>query len=265
MWFEHHDDAYQWAARKRLEVHPATGALQVIEPVLSEEAAPSGRLFAQVKDKHLLGMGVPEELIAIVRSMNTDADLEAAEVQFPQEAYEALFLLASGYAVEDVFRELEKKPDEVPVVDTKDFSTAEDSQRRFYVVEGAQDLAEVISAPLEQWRIFLHPKQRALVQRNWNGPIRVLGGAGTGKTVVAMHRARYLAEEVFRGSGDRILFTTFTKNLATDIEQNLRKLCTDDKAWTRIEVRHLNGWVMNFLRTQGYRQDPVYNSEGNTM
>src|SRR5690606_30291703 len=106
---------------------------------------------------------------------------------------------------------------------------------------------------------FLHPKQRALVQRNWNGPVRVLGGAGTGKTVVAMHRGRYLAEEVFRSAGDRILFTTFTKNLATDIEQNLRKLCTDEKAWARIEVRHLDGWVMNFLRTQGYRQDPVYN------
>jgi hypothetical protein len=108
MWVDHHDDAYQWAARKRLEVHPATGALQVIEPVISDEAAPTGRLFAQVKDKHLLGMGVPEELIAIVPSIDTNTDLEAAEAQFPQEAYEALFLLASGYTVDDVFRELER-------------------------------------------------------------------------------------------------------------------------------------------------------------
>jgi superfamily I DNA/RNA helicase len=61
-----------------------------------------------------------------------------------------------------------------------------------------------------------------------NGPVRVLGGAGTGKTVVAMHRARYLAEEVFNKKEDRILFTTFTRNLATDIQENLRKLCSVD-------------------------------------
>jgi len=94
-----------------------------------------------------------------------------------------------------------------------------------------------------------------------SGPVRVLGGAGTGKTVVAMHRARHLADEVFTGKDDRILFTTFTKNLATDISQNLRKLCGDEKAWARIEVQHLDGWVANFLRTQGYRPEVVYDAE----
>jgi superfamily I DNA/RNA helicase len=77
----------------------------------------------------------------------------------------------------------------------------------------------------------------------------------------AMHRARYLAEEVFTGRDDRILLTTFTKNLATDISQNLRKLCSDEKAWARIEVQHLDGWVSNFLRTQGYRPEIVFNAD----
>jgi superfamily I DNA/RNA helicase len=149
-------------------------------------------------------------------------------------------------------------------VDTKDFAAAlknEDSQRRFHVVETDQEMAEIMAAPLEQWRIFLHPKQRQLVRMQANGPVRVLGGAGTGKTVTAMHRARYLAEEVFFGREDRILLTTFTKNLATDISQNLRKLCSDDKAWGRIDVQHLDGWVSNFLRTQGFRPDIVYDSD----
>jgi superfamily I DNA/RNA helicase len=57
------------------------------------------------------------------------------------------------------------------------------------------------------------------------------------------------------------LFTTFTKNLATDISQNLRKLCGDETAWARIEVQHLDGWVANFLRTQGYRPEIVYNAD----
>ena len=272
MWVDHHDEAYRWAERKRLEVNPATGAVQVLDMTAvpaAVSAAPVaakpqlGALFASVKDKYLLQLGVPEELLPVVRSMNTDADMERAESAIPQEAYEALFLLASGYTVEQVFGEMQKPQEPAPAVDTTNYDKAlrnEDSQRRFYIVEGSQELAEILTAPLEQWRIFLHPKQRQLVRMRASGPVRVLGGAGTGKTVVAMHRARYLAEEVFIGKDDRILFTTFTKNLATDISQNLRKLCGDEKAWARIEVRHLDGWVANFLRTQGYRPEVVYNA-----
>lgn len=273
MWVDHHDDAYRWAERTQLKVHPATGALQVVEPAASESPAGSGasatpeqagRLFADVKDKHLLRLGVPEELLPAVRAMNTDADLERAEATFPQEAYEGLFLLASGYTVQEVFQQLDKPEEAEPKVDTADFKTAlenEDSKRRFYVVEGAQEMAEILAAPLDQWRIFLHPTQRKLVRMRANGPVRVLGGAGTGKTVTAMHRARYFAEEVFTAPDDRILLTTFTKNLATDISQNLRKLCTDEKAWARLEVRHLDGWVSNFLATQGFKPDVVYSED----
>ena len=108
----------------------------------------------------------------------------------------------------------------------------------------------MFSAPLERWRVFLHPSQRRLVERHWNGPVRVLGGAGTGKTVVAMHRARWLARHL--PEGERILFTTFTRNLAADIENNLRAICTPDEM-KRIEVINLDRWVQRFLRGKRYR------------
>jgi superfamily I DNA/RNA helicase len=95
-----------------------------------------------------------------------------------------------------------------------------------------------------------------------NGAVRVLGDAGTGKTVVAMHRARYLAEEVFNKKEDRILFTTFTRNLAMDIQENLRKLCSFD-ALSRIDVVNLDAWVANFLRGQGYRHQVVFDEDEN--
>ena len=272
MWVDNHDEAYRWAERKRLDVNPATGAIQILDLTAVPVAAPSakaakvetGALFAQIKDKHLLRLGVPQELLPLVRGFDLDSELEQNEKALPQEAYEALYLLASGYSIDQVFVEMQKP--EVPIVevDTTDYGKAlqnEDSQRRFYVVDGAQEMVEILTAPLEQWRIFLHPKQRQLVSMKASGPVRVLGGAGTGKTVTAMHRARYLAEEVFTGKDDRILLTTFTKNLATDISQNLRKLCTDEKAWSRIEVQHLDGWVNNFLRTQGYRPDVIFEAD----
>jgi superfamily I DNA/RNA helicase len=271
-WVDHHDDAYEWARTKVFTVHPLTGALQVVnaesvQPVENARPAivskPAG-IFAAVKDKHLLRFGVPGALLPLVRELADEEDLEEARSQLPQEAYEALFLLVAGYTVEEVYRETEKEP-EGPTHDPNDFKGAlenEDSKRRFFVVEEAKDLAELLNAPLEQWRVFLHPKQRKLVTRHANGPVRVLGGAGTGKTVVAMHRARHLAGQLFAGKGDHILFTTFTRNLATDIYENLRKLCSAEEL-ARIEVINLDAWVSNFLRAQGYRHKVLFGEDEN--
>jgi superfamily I DNA/RNA helicase len=109
---------------------------------------------------------------------------------------------------------------------------------------------------METWRVFLHPSQRRLVEHHWSGPVRVLGGAGTGKTVAAIHRARWLAEQILKGpdasTSDRVLFTTFTRNLATDIRSNLAKICTPQEL-QRIEVTHLDAWVASYLRSQGLK------------
>lgn len=275
-WVDHHDEAYRWAERRQFAVHPSTGALQVYTAEATEapvSATPTLRgrapepgpgLFASVKDKYLLRLGVPNDLIPLVRQIESDFDLEQAETQLPAEAYEALFLLASGYSIEEVFREVEKPEEDAPTIDTTDFAAAlqnEDSQRRFFTVApDDKDLQQMLNAPLEQWRVFLHPKQKRLVRMIANGPVRVLGGAGTGKTVVAMHRARFLAEEAF--PKDRILFTTFTKNLATDIQENLRTLCSVD-GLSRIDVVNLDAWVSNFLSAQGYKPKVVFDEDEN--
>lgn len=270
-WVDRHDDAYDWAASRSFQVNPLTGALQVLsatalEPVTPKPVAISDNsLFRNIKDKHLLRLGIPEPLLTLVRGIESDGDLERAEGELPQEAYEALFLLASGYSVDDVFREMEKAEEQPKIIDTTDFAAAllqEDSQRRFYVPDDSKEFSEILNAPLDQWRVFLHPKQRKLVSMNANGPVRVLGGAGTGKTVAAMHRAKYLTENVFNAKDDRILFTTFTRNLATDIAENLRKLCSPE-VYSRIEVVNLDQWVDNFLRTQGYRHKTVFGEEDN--
>src|SRR5690606_10124504 len=88
-----------------------------------------------------------------------------------------------------------------------------------------------------------------LVAMHSNGSARVLGGAGTGKTVVAMHRARHLARKVFTEPGQRILFTTFTANLAADIRENIKRLCGPEL--DRIEVKHLQQVARDVLRGKG--------------
>jgi superfamily I DNA/RNA helicase len=114
-----------------------------------------------------------------------------------------------------------------------------------------------MAEPLEKWRIFLHPMQRKLVSREFSGAYRVLGGAGTGKTVVAMHRAKWLASRLT--GKERILFTTFTANLAGDIKESLRKICTLEEL-RRIDVVNLDVWVGGFLREHGYTYTIVYDN-----
>ncbi len=273
LWVDNHDEAYRWAERKRCVVHPDTGSLQLfsvdeeeyVDPAPDEAADDQHMLFDEWRDRNLAQIGIPEELLPVIRKMRDIDDLETAAASLPDDAYEALFWLTQWEDLNRVYKEIvlvnqQEKRDEV---DTDDFEAALEniqSQRKFVIVEDDEDLERILEARLEKWRIFLHPSQHKMVHVDVAGPVRVLGGAGTGKTVVAMHRAAYLAEELL-GEDDRILFTTFTKNLASDIEENLKKLCSDD-AMKRIEVRHLDKWVHQFLRSQGYDQKIKYYQEG---
>lgn len=264
LWVDHHDKAMAWAENKQVQIHPETGALQVLigetievgpPPEQKAEAPP---LFESIRDRELTRLGVPDALLPQVREIRTAEQLDDLQPVLPAEAYEALFFLAEGESLAEVERSLaQSTPDEV---DTEDFAAAlerEDSLRRFVVVDDDEALEAMLDAPLDKWRIFLHPSQRKLVHRSWNGPVRVLGGAGTGKTVVAMHRAAYLAEKVFTAVTDRLLFTTFTRNLALDIHENLRTLASP-AALKRIEVVHLDKWVADLLKRAGYAYSTAY-------
>ena len=269
LWADKHDAAYTWAARRECRINAETGALQVyepgpeppvgaaaatpFEPSADEAAQPSA--FRQLRDRELARLGVPSAMLAEVRAVRNDAELDGMQPRLPLEAYEALFLFMAGESYEQLV--LERETPREPV-DTGDFAKAlarDDSRGRFVVVEDELELEAMLNAPLERWRVFLHPSQRRLVERQWNGPTRVLGAAGTGKTVVAMHRARWLVRNL-AGRG-RILFTTFTKNLAADIDHNLGAICKPEEL-ARIEVTNLDRWVARFLRGRRYEFRIVY-------
>jgi superfamily I DNA/RNA helicase/mRNA-degrading endonuclease RelE of RelBE toxin-antitoxin system len=270
LWVDHHDKAYAWAKNKICAINPETGSLQVydvdvsaISGVPPEQSVSPTRekcLFQDLHNRHLMKLGLPEELLPVVRNICTEAQLDQAADVIPAETHEALIALAAGYTLDEVFAELGTSLDSSEIVDTEDYEAAldnPDTLRRFFVVEDDLVLQEILDAPLEKWRVFLHPSQRSLVERDWNGPVRILGGAGTGKTVVAIHRAKWLAKNTFTRDSDRILFTTFTRNLAADIRENLSKICAPD-LMRRIEVVNLDRWVSAFLRKNEYSHEIDY-------
>ncbi len=271
-----HDEAYRWAERRKLIINPVTGAMQMIQveeavalaeplvaPKVKTPEAPAPTLadqskpYAQgVSDHDLIALGVPPDLLERVRVVCFEAELDALQSALPVEAYEALFLLAAGDTAEQILNARETRVDRQ--IDTTNFEAAlqtPESQSRFVVVDD-EAMVAIMNAPLAQWRVFLHPTQHKLASGDRSGPVRVLGGAGTGKTVVAMHRAKWLAENR-TSDKQKVLFTTFTKNLALDIENNLKTLCTK-ATLEKIEVRNLDTWVHGFMRSRKLEHRIVY-------
>ena len=278
---DHHDEAYRWASRRKMKVHPKTGALQiivveeVIEPVHGSEGdmtelaslvqnhAPPP-LLTDIPDDVLLEFGVCPELLERVKSVITTTELSVLQSALTVSAYEALVLLADGFSIEDIREDAASR--HKAFIDTGDFAASletDESRSSFYVVENEDELTAVLNSPLSQWRIFLHPKQRHLATTDANGPMRVLGGAGTGKTVLAMHRAKWLAENRTE-LGQRVLFTTFTRNLAGDIAANLETLCSKDTL-ARIEVTNLDRWVKGYLSSKMYEHRIQYDLNGDAL
>ena len=253
LWVDHHDEAYAWAARKRCEVNPNTGSVQIFDVQEVVEERPEevyGTLFDGIEDDQLLQLGVPKEQIDYVRAIADPEKFYAAKASIPADAYEYLSWLVEGIPIEEVLEYAAEEMAAKHKAETLSEALEEAiTQKNFVVVEGEDELRRIMAEPLEKWRVFLHPTQRKIVGKDYNGPARVLGGAGTGKTVVAMHRAKQLAAKA--SGNERILFTTFTANLAADIRENLRKICTLDEL-RKIEVTNLDAWVNGYLRESGF-------------
>lgn len=263
LWVDHHDEAYQWAASKRCDVNPINGSIQIYDMrtilrVRKREEAEK-RLFDQLSDEELQQLCVPKPMISIVRSFGNKEEFIEERSRLPSDAAEYLNYIAEGIPLSEVLEmiDAERLSEEAGDDLSKALHRGE-TKKSFYVVEGEEELRQVMSAPLEKWRVFLHPAQRKLISKNYNGAARVLGGAGTGKTVVAMHRAKYLASRA--KPYEKILFTTFTANLADDIRQNLKKICTPEEM-SHIDVINLDAWAAHALKEMGYQAKVEYGKQ----
>jgi len=252
---DHHAKAYAWAERRRLETHPKTGAAQLVEiretvkevvvPVyiqteLAAAPIPAGEkkfIVAGASDEELLGYGVPAEWLNDVKNATEDTLLALTD-HLPAEAAEALLELAIGGKP--------RVPQPASAVGANPFDHP-DAQRRFRVMTNVEELQRALDFPWEKWTVFLHPEQRELVERDYNGPARVTGSAGTGKTIVAIHRAAHLA----RTHPDaRVLLTTFSDTLANALRTKMKRLLANEpRLAERIDVYSLDAIGLRLYKT----------------
>jgi mRNA-degrading endonuclease RelE of RelBE toxin-antitoxin system len=252
---DHHDKAYAWAERRKLETHPKTGAAQLVElrervqeivrpvaaapttaPAPVPEAPARPKLFEYRPEEELLGYGVPPEWLPDVLAADEDSLLQLAD-HLPAEAAEALLELATGGTP--------RMPQLLPVA-TSPFDHP-DAQRRFRVMSNVEELTRALEFPWDRWSVFLHPEQRQMVERDYSGPARVSGSAGTGKTIVALHRAAHLA----RANPDaRVLLATFSEPLAHSLQVKLRRLVGHEpRLAERIDVGALDSVALRLHKS----------------
>ncbi len=267
---DHHDNAYQWAERRKLETHPKTGAAQLVEvrktvreitvpsyAATDQDLSPKPLLFSGISENDLLSYGVPAEWLDDVRNANEDNFLELTD-HLPSEAGEALLELAYGGrsqfvqpAAASPFGSAESRR---VAESTAQYGVAADpfdhpdAQRRFRLMANVEELERALDYPWEKWAVFLHPAQRQIVEKDYGGPFRVAGAAGTGKTIVAIHRAVFLA----RTNPDvRVLLTTFSDTLADVLRTKLRRLIYNEpRLAERLEVEAIDRVGERLFRAQ---------------
>lgn len=252
LYADHHDAAYDWARNRAIGRHSITGALQIVEAVETVEkkikaAATPGvpPLLEKHDDAYLLSLGVPEPWLPTLRKVTNDDQLLTACEKLPEDVAERLLSLAQG--------EFVTPP--APVSVSKPASASPDTHRRFFVVDNEADLHAVLSAPMEKWIAFLHPSQKKVVEGKPKGPVKVTGGAGTGKTVVAMHRARHLARQ-----GEQVLLTSYVGTLCQNIERSLKLFCTEAEQ-AHIKVGTVHKYALDLVREVDPRIRPANKDE----
>jgi hypothetical protein len=255
--FGEHDAVYRRAEKLKLEIDDTQHILRVMDedPKTGETVpyqarrADEGKLFMAWNDKDLATMGFQSQEIPILRKLDTDQDLTSLDGTMRAEAWDrAMSLVMYGDPNGEQTPPYEET---APAEETSEPSdprvvaalTDPEASPEFVHVPAGQ-LTEILHRPIEDWMVYLDPAQRGLVERNYNGPARIRGAAGTGKTVVALHRARRLA-----AAGKRVLFTTYVRNLPEIYEQVFGRWAPEDSR--HVEFAGVHRWALGYLARHG--------------
>lgn len=257
-------EVYENLDRYAYQVNRVTGGIEVIDlqPVgdslagraLADDApaVPPAAvvkpepLFASLRDEQLIELGVAEPLLPHIRAVTTEDELLELVKSAPTLTVDVLFALHDGMPVEEVFTKITQPVQAEEPVDPEDFATAADRQAT-QVSSDDEALQAMLGEPFERWQVFLHPYQRKIVEAAYNGPVRVSGGPGTGKTIVALHRVAHLVAQLPPGADRPVLLTTFNRNLAADLRTKLVALGGQEVA-ARVDIVNIDRLATRVVR-----------------
>jgi superfamily I DNA/RNA helicase len=228
-----HDAANTLAERVVLQTNPVNGVVEILDQADVEESAPpeaahparerTGPLVG-FKPAELEDVGIAAHIAARATAAESEEELLTVLDGAPPWQADVLLALATGTSLDDALDAVGATVDKArpPAESIEAALEVPGSQMDFIRVDNDDELRRVLEGPFKAWRTFLHPAQRRYAEREtYNGAFRLSGGAGTGKTVVALHRARFLAQ---RNPSARVVLTTYTTTLASNLRRDLDSL-----------------------------------------
>lgn len=243
-----HDEGNMLAKTRRLEGNPINGIAQIVdvafpvqpvhyEPGTDSAAAPVSYLestynysladltdvlgFDEASARALLAATTREEVTDVAeRFPNTWQQLAALGLAFGDELGKIRTDL--GFDAAPDADELAQLSEDDRILRALEHPAA---KMQFTYIDSDESLRRIIEeGDFGSWRVFLHPEQDRYATGSWNGPYRLSGGAGTGKTVVLLHRARHLMR---RNPEASVVLTTYTRALAENLKRDLARLDPD--------------------------------------
>ncbi|MFE9138480.1 UvrD-helicase domain-containing protein [Streptomyces sp. NPDC007355] len=266
---KHRKEAYEKLDRLSYGINRITGGieyvdLQIVEESVLRRAATPGPaivptepapapaptpvpLFAAFSDEQLTDLGVAGPLVPVVRTLTTEDQLLGLAEYAPQLTSEVLLALHDGASYDAVLEQITSPVSAPDPVDTDDFRAAAERPATM-VTTTDEALREALEGgDFGRWKVFLHPTQSRLVEREYSGPARVGGGPGTGKTIVALHRVKHLVDRLPPGRNKPVLLTTYNKNLAADLRSRLLQL-GGEELLARVEISHVDQLALRVVR-----------------
>lgn len=257
LWVDNHDEAMNWARNKQFHWNEQTQAAQLFEAVtgdaglpaapVSAASTPVDTLYSKLTNEQLLAIGVPEVLLPAVRNIADLNALDQMERYLPGDAFENLFYAAEGADIDRLIQEVAEGK-----VDASEAETAGSLNNQRHFIELTDDALfnQALTGEFNKWKFYLHPSQRKLVEGHFNGSVKVSGGAGTGKTVAAIHRLKFLIEQF--NPDRKVLFTTYTKSLTENLDHLIRELGVPAN---RYDVRNIDALMLDLARQYGLFSD----------
>lgn len=247
VWIDHHDDAYAWANKHSIEIN--NDIVQIVDTSVLEMVLPQASgMYSHVSDSELQALNIPNVFFPAIRSIQNYDELVMNKDFFHPQIYESLSYLADPtIAVDEIIAMQKEIATTAGDVATSAESAINKNRQTIVQLRDSFDLElleERLNSPLSDWKLFLHPSQSRLVEGEFKGPAKVLGGAGTGKTVVLVHRAKYLAE---KAPDKKILITTFTRNLTNDIADQVKSICKRGEL-KHIEIKNIDSLIADLFR-----------------
>lgn len=253
LWIDNHDEAYKWAETKVFEWNKLTQSYQIfdceVETVIEQVTEQKEQAFmAQFSDEDLLKIGVPERILSDIKRIDNLDALDRLSEYLPEDVFEHIFYLFEGMDIRDIILEVEEG-----LVQNEIQEQSANNRRNFLQISD-KELRQHLEGDFALWKVFLHPLQRKIVEKEYKGPTKITGGAGTGKTVVALHRAKRLLTESSSKKAKPIFFTTYTKSLIRHLKDNLKTLEVDT---SRIVLQNLDKFVDEEVKKLGLIKTPI--------